>query len=500
MDLDRFGFHPAVARWFAGAFAAPTEPQAQAWPAIREGRHTLVAAPTGTGKTLAAFLAALDDLVRQGLAAPEGRLPDETEVVYVSPLKALSNDVQRNLEVPLAGISAALAELGLPPVEIRTLVRTGDTPSADRVRMVKRPPHVLVTTPESLYILLGSDGGRRMLATARTVIVDEIHAVAGSKRGSHLALSLERLADLVARRGRSLTRIGLSATQRPIEEVARFLVGAGEPGEATPACRVVDVGHRRDLDLAIEVPRSPLSAVMANEVWEEIYDRLAELIGAHQTTLVFVNTRRQAERVTRHLADRLGADAVTSHHGSMSKEHRLAAEQRLKRGELRALVATASLELGIDVGAVDLVCQLGSTRSIATLLQRVGRSGHSLAGRPKGRIFPLSRDELVETVALARRGRPRRAGPAGDPARRRSTSSPSRWWPPSPARSGGRTTSSPWCAAPTPTATCAARSSTRWWRCSPRASPPGAGGAAPTSTRTPSTAGCGPAAARGWWP
>jgi ATP-dependent Lhr-like helicase len=393
-------FHPAVAAWFSKRFGAATVPQGRAWPEIRAGRHTLIAAPTGSGKTLAAFLSAIDDLVRQALLnGGPGGLPDETEVVYVSPLKALSNDVEKNLWEPLAGIRDELTALGLPDVEIRTQVRTGDTPSGVRTAMIKKPPHILVTTPESLFILLTSDGGRRMLSTVRTVIVDEIHAVADDKRGSHLSLSLERLEALVAS---PLLRIGLSATQSPIEEVARFLVGAGNVApDGTPDCVIVDAGHGRRLDLAVEVPASsPLEAVMANEVWDEYYDRLAELIREHRTTLVFANTRRLAERVTRHLSERLGEEKVASHHGSLAKEHRLESERRLKAGELSALVATASLELGIDIGSVDLVCQLGSTRSIATLLQRVGRSGHQLGGLPKGRLFPLTRDELVECAAL----------------------------------------------------------------------------------------------------
>ncbi len=388
-------FHPAVASWFRKRFERPTDCQVAAWPAIRSGRHTLVAAPTGSGKTLAAFLSALDDLVRQGLC---GRLPDATQVVYVSPLKALSNDIRRNLELPLEGIRVELGRTGLPEVPIRVLVRTGDTPASEREAMRRRAPHIVVTTPESLYILLTSEGGRRMLSTARTVIVDEIHALVRDKRGSHLALSLERLEALT---GGGLLRIGLSATQRPLEEVARFLVGAASvESDRTPRCAVVDAGHYRDLDLAVEIPRSPLTAVMAGEVWGEVYDRLAELISEHRTTLVFVNTRRMAERVGRHLADRLGADQVASHHGSLARDHRLAVEYRLKAGELRALVATASLELGIDIGAVDLVCQIGSTRAISTLLQRVGRSGHAVGGFPKGRIFPTTRDELIEAAAL----------------------------------------------------------------------------------------------------
>ncbi len=392
MPLSRF--HPAVAAWFADRFAAPTEPQERAWPSIFAGRNTLIAAPTGSGKTLAAFLSAIDGLVRDALA---GELGDQTRVVYVSPLKALSNDVQRNLEEPLAGIRAELAARGLPDAPIRTQVRTGDTPAHVRAAMARQPPHILVTTPESLFILLTSESGRRMLATARTVIVDEIHAVAGSKRGSHLALSLARLEALC---GAGLVRIGLSATQNPIEEVAHLLVGAAAPGQPAPQCHIVDAGHRRALDLGVEVPGSPLEAVMAAEVWSEIYDRLAELVAAHRTTLIFVNTRRLAERATRHLADRLGETRVAAHHGSLAREKRLLCEQRLKAGELSALVATSSLELGIDIGTVDLVCQLGSTRSIAAFLQRVGRAGHRLGALPKGRIFPTSRDELVETAAL----------------------------------------------------------------------------------------------------
>jgi ATP-dependent Lhr-like helicase len=381
-------FHRAVASWFDRNFAAPTAAQAEAWPAIQAGNHVLIAAPTGSGKTLAAFLAAIDGLVRQGL---EGHLRDETQIVYVSPLKALSNDIQRNLEAPLTGVREALRAQGLPDVNIRSWVRTGDTPPGERQRMGRTPPHIVVTTPESLYILLGSDSGRKMLATTRTVIVDEIHALAPNKRGSHLTLSVERLAALC---NGPLLRVGLSATQKPIEAVARFLVGPGAE------CRIIDTGHRRTRDLALEVPDSPLEAVMSGEVLQQVYDRLAELIEVHRTTLVFVNTRRLVERVTRQLSERIGADHVTAHHGSLAKEQRLDAEQRLKRGQLKALVATASLELGIDIGDVDLVCQLGSPRSIATFLQRVGRSGHAVDGTPKGRLFPLSRDELVECAAL----------------------------------------------------------------------------------------------------
>ncbi|GIW71118.1 MAG: ATP-dependent DNA helicase [Planctomycetota bacterium] len=387
------GFHPAVRAWFARRFGTPTAPQAEGWPAIRAGRDTLIAAPTGSGKTLAALLAAIDELVQRGL---EGELADRTHVVYVSPLKALSNDVERNLRAPFAGIRRELRRAGLEPPPLRVLVRTGDTPAHVRAAMVRRPPHICVTTPETLYLLLGSAGGRRMLAGVQVVIVDEIHALAATRRGAHLALSLERLQALVAQSGGAgPVRIGLSATQRPIEQVARLLVGAGRE-----LPRIVDLGHLRRLDLGLEVPPSPLEAVMASEVWDEVYDRLAELIRAHRTTLVFANTRRLVERVSRHLAERLGAEQVCAHHGSLAREQRLQAEQRLKAGALRAIVATASLELGIDVGEVELVCQLGSPRAIGTWLQRAGRSGHSLGRLPKGRLFPLSRDELVECAAL----------------------------------------------------------------------------------------------------
>src|SRR6266568_1719067 len=399
--MQSFRFHPAVARWFEQTFDSPTEPQIRGWPAIQSGRHVLISAPTGSGKTLAAFLASLDALFRQGA---EGDLPDETQVVYVSPLKALSNDIRKNLQEPLAGIRALFGETNGCEIDVRAEVRTGDTTAAQRQALIKKPPHILVTTPESLYLLLTSESGRDMLHSVRTLIMDEIHAVVDDRRGAHLALSVERLATLTKSvSGGLLQRIGLSATQKPIEEVARFLVGAHAVDEAgNPACEIIDIGHRRELDLAIELPKSPLEAVMSNEVWEEIYHRLAELIQAHRTTLVFVNTRRMAERVTHHLSELLGADAVTSHHGSLSAKLRLDAEDRLKRGELKALVATASLELGIDIGSVNLVCQLGTTRSIATLLQRTGRAEHKRGGLPKARLFPLSRDELVECIATIR--------------------------------------------------------------------------------------------------
>jgi ATP-dependent Lhr-like helicase len=391
--MQSFQFHPAVREWFEREFGTPSEPQRRGWPAIQSGAHTLISAPTGSGKTLAAFLASLDQLFREGLA---GGLPDETRVLYVSPLKALSNDIHKNLEQPLAAIRDALRSLHGRDIDVRAEVRTGDTPAAKRQSIIRKPPHVLVTTPESFYLLLTSESGRKLLAPVHTLIVDEIHAVVGNRRGSHLALSIERLASLVRH---PLQRIGLSATQKPIEEVARFLAGTRDGSDH---CAIIDCGYRRELDLAVELPGSPLEAVMSNEVWEEVYGRLADLIDAHQTTLVFVNTRRLAERVAHNLGNRLGQDKVMSHHGSLSAKLRLEAENRLKRGELKALVATASLELGIDIGSVDLVCQLGPTHSMATFLQRVGRADHRRGGLPKGRLFPLSRDQLVEGVAMLR--------------------------------------------------------------------------------------------------
>jgi ATP-dependent Lhr-like helicase len=381
-------FHPAVSRWFSSTFAEPTAAQAAAWPAIAGGRHTLIAAPTGSGKTLAAFLSAIDTLVRQAAA---GEPMPGVQVVYVSPLKALSNDIRRNLEEPLAGCRRALAEMGIEAAEITSQVRTGDTPQAERAAMLKKPPHILVTTPESLYLLLTADSGRRMLGGVRTVIVDEIHAVAATRRGAHLALTLERLADVA---GGRLQRVGLSATQKPIAEVGRFLTGAAG------TCTIVDAGHVRKRDLALVLPDSPLEAVMSNEVWSNLYDQIARLVEEHRTTLIFANTRRMVERVTRHLSERIGASHIAAHHGSLAREQRLEAEQKLKSGELRALVATASLELGIDIGEVELVCQIGSPRSISAFLQRVGRANHAVLGVPKGRLLPLSRDELVECTAL----------------------------------------------------------------------------------------------------
>jgi len=383
--------HPLVQELFVRRFGTPTEPQAQGWPQILAGRTTLISAPTGSGKTLAAFLICIDRLVRKALA---GDLTDQTEVLYVSPLKALSNDIQKNLEVPLGEIFQLAGERGLLMPEVRTAVRTGDTLAHERRAMLARPPHILVTTPESLYILLTAAKSREILKTVETVIVDDIHAVADDKRGAHLALSLERLNQLT---GKQLTRIGLSATQKPIETIAHFLTG---PESSDPA--IVQIGHRRQMDLAIEVPGGELGPVASNEMWGEIYDRLAQLANQHSSTLIFVNTRRLAERVAHHLAERLGREAVAAHHGSLSRKLRLAAERKLKAGEIRALVATASLELGIDIGSVDLVCQIGSPRSISVGLQRIGRAGHWRGAIPKGRLFVTTRDDLIENAALIR--------------------------------------------------------------------------------------------------
>jgi ATP-dependent Lhr-like helicase len=380
-------FDPLVEEWFRERLGSPTEPQVQGWPLIREGADVLVSAPTGSGKTLAAFLICLDGLVRE---ARRGPLANEIRVVYVSPLKALSNDVHKNLEVPLAEIRELAERRGVKLAPIRTALRTGDTPAWERQQMGKHPPHVLVTTPESLYILMTAEKSRAALRTTRTMIVDEIHAMAGDKRGSHLALTLARLDALTSSRPQ---RIGLSATVKPIEEVARFL---------GPDTRMVNVGHRRDMDLAVLVPRDELGPIATHEMWAEVYDRLAELVLAHRTTLVFVNTRRMSEKVAHALSERLGEGVVLPHHGSLARMLRLDAETRLKNGELRAVVATASLELGIDIGSVDLVVQIGSTRSIAVALQRFGRSGHWVGARPKGRLVATTRDELVECAALVR--------------------------------------------------------------------------------------------------
>ncbi|MGC2196034.1 MAG: DEAD/DEAH box helicase [Terriglobales bacterium] len=381
--------HPLLQEWFVQRFGTPTEPQEQGWPHILAGRTTLISAPTGSGKTLAAFLACIDRLVRKALA---GNLEDRTEVLYVSPLKALGNDIQKNLEMPLSEILQMAGERGVLMPAIRTAVRTGDTLMHERRAMLKRPPHILVTTPESLYILLTAEKSRAILRDVETVIVDEIHAVADDKRGAHLTISLERLEALTHR---SPVRIGLSATQKPIEAVAHFLTGSGRHDPV-----IVNIGHKRQLDLGVEVPPSPLGPVASNEMWDEIYTRVTELVERHRSTLVFVNTRRMAERVAHQLGGRIGEDNVAAHHGSLSRKLRLAAEKKLKEGQVKVLVATASLELGIDIGTVDLVVQINSPRAIAVALQRVGRSGHWRGAVPKGRFFTTTRDDLVECAAL----------------------------------------------------------------------------------------------------
>ncbi|MHB2019421.1 MAG: DEAD/DEAH box helicase, partial [Candidatus Xenobia bacterium] len=381
-------FDPVVRQWFVSRFGQASPVQQAGWPPIAAGEDKLIAAPTGSGKTLAAFLWSLDGLLRD---AREGQLEDTTRVVYVSPLKALGNDIQKNLQEPLAQLQELLPEAG----QIRTAVRTGDTPMRERARMARRPPHILITTPESLYILLTAESSRRMLRSVRTVIVDEIHAIAADKRGAHLALSLSRLEALVEGH---LQYVGLSATQKPIETVARLLVGEAR----AERCRIVDIGHARPLELHIEVPDMELGPIATHEMWAEVYDRLVKQIEQHRTTLIFVNTRRLVERVAHQLASRLGESRVAAHHGSLSRARRLKAEQQLKSGEVSVVVATASLELGIDIGHVELVCILGSPRAIATLLQRVGRSGHALAGTPKGILYPLTRDDLVQSVAAVR--------------------------------------------------------------------------------------------------
>jgi ATP-dependent Lhr-like helicase len=391
--LDRF--HPAVATWFADRFGAPTEAQRRGWAEIASGRDTLIMAPTGSGKTLAAFLAGIDGLVRRAVG---GELDDVTRIIYVSPLKALGADVERNLDAPLRGIEATAMRLGTLVPPIRTALRTGDTSQTDRARIIRRPPHVLITTPESLYLLLTSEKGRTVLAHAETVILDEIHALVGNKRGAHLALSLERLDALTTKRA---VRIGLSATVEAVEEVACFLSGVDASGQPRP-CRIVDAGRKQPLDVVVEVPKEPLTAVASREAWKDVHQRLGALIAEHKTTLIFVPSRRMCERVAHDLEELLGKGVVAAHHGALAKRTRLGVERKLQSGQLRAVVATASLELGIDIGDVELVCQLGSPRSIAVLRQRIGRAHHAVGGTPKGRIFAMTRDELVECAAGAR--------------------------------------------------------------------------------------------------
>ncbi|HKY07825.1 MAG TPA: DEAD/DEAH box helicase, partial [Candidatus Binatia bacterium] len=387
-------FHPLVERWFDERFREPTLAQRQGWSSIAAGRSTLIAAPTGSGKTLAAFLWSIDRLIKRALA---GELDERTSVVYVSPLKALGNDIAKNLQAPLAEIYDLAGREGILLPSIRVAVRSGDTPAHERQAMTRRPPHILITTPESLYILLTAPRSREFLKNAETLIVDEIHAVAQDKRGAHLALSLERLDALAAR---SLQRIGLSATQKPIEEVARLLLGSEHVRpDGAPDCSIIDVGHRREMDLRIEVPEPELGPIIRQDVWSSVYDKVVEQVHAHRTTLVFVNTRRLVERVAHQLTERLGEGKVGAHHGSLSRKTRLEVEEKLKSGTYSVVVATASLELGIDIGHVDVVCHIGSPRNLAVLLQRVGRSGHWLGAIPKGIFFPLTRDDLLQATA-----------------------------------------------------------------------------------------------------
>ena len=473
-------FHPLVRRWFDERFESPTDAQKAGWPAIAEGRHTLIAAPTGSGKTLAAFMTCIDGLVRAGL---DGGLPERTEVVYVSPLKALSNDIRRNLAEPLSEITALAEAEGTPLEEIRVAVRTGDTPARERQAMAKRPPHILITTPESLYILLTSKSGREALRGARTLILDELHAVAGNKRGSHLSLSVERLCELA---DDPVTRIGLSATQRPVDEVARFLVGCDNiDADGDAQCTIVDTGHRRAMDLQLRLPEDELGPIATHEMWGQTLDDVAELVKAHETTLVFVNTRRLVERVTRQMSDRLGEEAVVPHHGSLSKERRHDAEQRLKSGQVSLCVATSSLELGIDIGSVDLVCQIGSPRSIGLMLQRVGRSGHQVGRHPEGPPVPAHPRRADRVHGDDSRLQARQPGPACHSrlaARRAGAADRRRVRRP---RVGRGTRSTNWCAGRTRTATCRWTGTSRCWRRSPAASPRARAGGRPTCTATP---------------
>ena len=397
-------FHPVIQEWFSSTLGEPTDVQRASWPAIQSGKHALISAPTGSGKTLAAFLTCINQLLHQAI---HGELVEGIQVVYVSPLRALSHDIHKNLQQPLDEISQLALSAGLLSPNIRVEVRTGDTPPVQRQRLLKHPPHILVTTPETLFLMVTARRSRELLTGVHTVIVDEIHALAPNKRGSHLALSLERL-DAVAT-GR-LVRIGLSATQRPLEQVAQFLVGEPSHREKnrqaslfeSSACHIVDVGHRRTLDLQVEVPTDELGSIATNAIWSEVYDRIAAIAEVNRSTLVFVNTRRLAERIAHHLSERVGEDQVASHHGSLSRKLRLVAEERLKTGQIKVMVATASLELGIDIGFIDVVCQIGSPRAIATCLQRVGRAGHWVGAIPKGRVFCTTRDELVECAGVVR--------------------------------------------------------------------------------------------------
>src|SRR6187551_1079410 len=388
-------FTPQVRDWFARAFEEPTAAQAQAWPAIATGEHALISAPTGSGKTLAAFLWALDRFV----AEPSH---ERTRLVYVSPLKALSYDVEKNLRAPLRGIGA----------DVKVAIRTGDTPQKERQAMLRHAPDILITTPESLYLMLTSQAAKIFDGTEQ-VIVDEIHAVAQTKRGAHLALTLERLAEAA---GTDVQRIGLSATQNPLEEVGRFLVGPKR------TCTIVDTGVRKPLDLQIHVPVESMvepdsgsveldpfagtgQEATRKSIWPAIYPKLLELVRAHRSTLIFVNARRGAERLALRLNELAEEPIARAHHGSLAREERLVVEEQLKAGELPCLVATSSLELGIDMGAVDLVLQVESPKSVTAGLQRIGRSGHGVGEVSKGRIFPKFRADLLECAVVTKRMR-----------------------------------------------------------------------------------------------
>ncbi|MCM8534911.1 MAG: DEAD/DEAH box helicase [Lentisphaeraceae bacterium] len=387
-------FHPIIKNWFDEKFDAPTEVQLKSWPQISQRNNVLLSAPTGSGKTLAAFLPGINQLLTESLL---GELKNETKILYISPLKALSNDIRRNLEKPLLEINQKATETNSFFQPLNVKLRTGDTSQSDRAKIVRKPPHILVTTPESLFLLLTSEKGRNVLQSIETVIVDEIHSLARDKRGSHLSLSLARLDRLCSKKP---TKIGISATQKPMEKIADFLCGEAPKDQLFSNCEIINTGHLKDLDMAIETPSAELSTLCSHEQWEDIYNQLAENIKSHRSTLVFVNTRRMAERLSFQLSELLGEESITSHHGSLSKDIRLNAEEKLKNGELKAIVATASLELGIDIGYIDLVCQIGSPRSIAVFLQRIGRSGHAVGALPKGRIYPVTRDELLESMSL----------------------------------------------------------------------------------------------------
>ena len=413
-------FSPAVRAWFTSSFAEPTPAQAQGWGPISAGEHTLILAPTGSGKTLAAFLWGIDRLVTSPLPERAGR----TRLLYLSPLRALAFDVEKNLRAPLAGIRLAAERLEVPFTEPVVGMRTGDTSSRDRSALIRHPPDLLITTPESLYLMLTSSA-RDTLAGVEAVIVDEIHAVAPTKRGAHLALSLERLEEICER---PFQRIGLSATQRPLEEIARFLGGSTASGPRPVT--IVNAGVRKPLDVEIVVPVEDMGALgevidepvsgpaaagpVRRSIWPAMHPRLLELILAHRSTIVFCNARRQAERLAARLNELAlqegvieegGEDLVKAHHGSLAREQRVVVEDQLKSGTLRAIVATSSLELGIDMGAVDLVIQVESPGAVSRGLQRIGRAGHQVGEPSRGKVFPKHRGDLLEAAVVVDRMR-----------------------------------------------------------------------------------------------